>query len=218
MAGQRLRDKQRTRERISQTATALFLERGFSEVTVAEVAAAAGVSKVTVFAHFPRKEDLLLDLAPEAVALVSAAVRDRPAGVGPVPALRALAVHLAEQRHPLSGLTAGSAPFLRTIASSPALLSRAREQLAELEQALGDALTGNRPGGDTSDPEPRLLAALVVAAYRAVVTGTVAQVMDGGPTPAIVADHRRRLDQAFDVLEAAAAALGTRGAARDGSH
>ena len=69
MAGQRLRDKQRTRERISQVATALFLERGFSEVTVAEVAAAAGVSKVTVFAHFPRKEDLLLDLAPEAVAL-----------------------------------------------------------------------------------------------------------------------------------------------------
>ena len=207
MAGQRLRDKQRTRERISQTATALFLERGFSEVTVAEVAAAAGVSKVTVFAHFPRKEDLLLDLAPEAVALVSAAVRDRPAGVGPVPALRALAVHLAEQRHPLSGLTAGSAPFLRTIASSPALLSRAWEQLAELEQALGDALAEH--GRRTPVPEPRLLAALVVAAYRVVVTATVAQVMDGVPMAAIAAGHRRRLDQAFDVLEAAAAALGS---------
>jgi AcrR family transcriptional regulator len=202
MAGQRLRDKQQTRERISRTATALFLERGFGEVTVAEVAAAAGVSKVTVFAHFPRKEDLLLDLAPEAMALVRAAVRDRPAGIGPVPALRALAVNLADQRHPLSGLTAGSAPFLRTIASSPALLSRAREQLAELEQALGDALADDVP-------EPRLLAALVVAAYRAVVTATVAQVMDGAPIQAIAADHRRRLDQAFDVLETAAGALGS---------
>ena len=202
MAGQRLRDKQRTRERISQVATALFLERGFGEVTVAEVAAAAGVSKVTVFAHFPRKEDLLLDRAPEAVELTRAAVRDRPPGVSPVEALRALGVNLAEQRHPLSGLTAGAAPFLRTIASSPALQSRAREQLSELEQSLADALAG-QPAA-----QPRLLAALVVAAYRTVVAETVTQVMDGAPWPAIAADHRRRLDEAFDVLEAAAAALG----------
>jgi AcrR family transcriptional regulator len=202
MAGQRLRDKQRTRERISQVATVLFLERGFGEVTVAEVAAAAGVSKVTVFAHFPRKEDLLLDRAPEAVELARAAVRDRPPGVSPVEALRALGVNLAEQRHPLSGLTAGAAPFLRTITSSPALLSRAREQLSELERALAGALAGQPVA------QPRLLAALVVAAYRTVVTETVTQVMDGEPWPAIAADHRRRLDEAFDVLEAAAAALG----------
>jgi AcrR family transcriptional regulator len=202
MAGQRLRDKQRTRERTSQVATALFLERGFGEVTVAEVAAAAGVSKVTVFAHFPRKEDLLLDRVHEAAELTRAAVRDRPPGVSPVEALRALGVNLAEQRHPLSGLTAGAAPFLRTIASSPALRSRAREQLSELEQALADALAGQPVA------QPRLLAALVVAAYRTVVAETVTQVMDGGPSPAIAADHRRRLDEAFDVLEAAAAALG----------
>jgi AcrR family transcriptional regulator len=202
MAGQRLRDKQRTRERISQVATALFLERGFGEVTVAEVATAAGVSKVTVFAHFPRKEDLLLDRAPEAVELTRAAVRDRPPGVSPVEALRALGVNLAEQRHPLSGLTAGAAPFLRTIASSPALRSRAREQLSELEQALADALAGQPVA------QPRLLAALVVAAYRTVVAETVTRVMDGEPWPEIAADHRRRLDEAFDVLEAAAAALG----------
>src|ERR1700760_1145093 len=205
MAGQRLRDKQRTRERISQTATALFLERGFAEVTVAEVAAAAGVSKVTVFAHFPRKEDLLLDRAPEAIELARAAVRDRPPGVSPVEALRALAVNLAGQRHPLSGLTAGAAPFLRTIPAPPALLPRAREQLSELEQALGDALAEPAP---QPVAQPRLLAALVVAAYRTVVAETVTQVMEGGPGPAIAAGHRRRLDQAFDVLEAAAAALG----------
>src|ERR1700754_840247 len=105
----------RTRAHTADVATGLFLDRGFDDVTVAEVAAAAGVSKVTVFAHFPRKEDLLLDLAPEATALVRAAVRDRPPGVGPVEALRALGHHLTGQRHPLSGLTAGSAPFLRTI-------------------------------------------------------------------------------------------------------
>jgi AcrR family transcriptional regulator len=211
MAGQRLRDKERTRERIAQAATVLFLERGFQEVTVAQVAAAAGVSKVTVFAHFPRKEDLLLDRGPEALTLVRAAVRDRPPGVGPVQALRALTVNLAGERHPLSGLTAGSRPFLRTVASSPELISRARELLDELEQDLGALLASELAGaGDAADA--RLLAALIVAAYRSVVTETVRQVMNGDPLPGVAADHRRRLDAAFDVLETAAATMGFGGA------
>jgi AcrR family transcriptional regulator len=58
------RDGRRTRAHISDVATTMFLARGFDHVTVAEVAEAAGVSKVTVFAHFARKEDLLLDRAP----------------------------------------------------------------------------------------------------------------------------------------------------------
>jgi len=205
VADQRRRDKERTRERIAQVATVLFLERGFQEVTVAEVAAAAGVSKVTVFAHFPRKEDLLLDRGPEALTLVRAAVRDRPPGVGPVQALRALAVNLAEESHPLSGLTAGSRPFLRTVAASPELISRARELLDELEQALGALLAGADAAGAA---DARLLAALIVAAYRSVVTETARQVMNGDPLPGVAAGHRRRLDAAFDVLETAAAPLG----------
>jgi AcrR family transcriptional regulator len=213
MADQRRRDKERTRERIAQVATVLFLERGFQAVTVAEVAAAAGVSKVTVFAHFPRKEDLLLDRGPEALTLVRAAVRDRPPGVGPVQALRALAVNLAGESHPLSGLTAGSRPFLRTVAASPELISRARELLDELEQDLGALLASELAGaGDTAGAadaaDARLLAALIIAAYRSVVTETVRQIMKGDPLPGVAAGHRRRLDAAFDVLETAAAPLG----------
>ncbi len=203
MAGRRVRDKQRTRDRIAQVATTLFLDRGFDEVTVAEVAEAAGVSKVTVFAHFARKEDLLLDRAPEAFALLSAAARDRPAGVDPVPALHRLAVELAEQRHPLSGLTAGAEAFLRTVVSSPALLARAREMVGEVELALGRALAeGPRPV-----VEPHLLASLVVAAYRTVLTGTADRRINGDPLPEVVADHHRRLETAFDALRAAAGAL-----------
>jgi 2-methylcitrate dehydratase PrpD len=45
----RERKKQETRRRLADLATALFIERGFDTVSVAEVAEAAGVSKVTVF-------------------------------------------------------------------------------------------------------------------------------------------------------------------------
>ena len=145
------------------------------------------------------------------MALVRAAVRDRPGGVSPVRALRALAVNLAQERHPLSGLSAGSGPFLRTVASSPALLSRAYELLGEVEQALAGVLAEPAPGAagpGAAGPEPRLLAALIVAAYRSVVAGTAGQVIRGHPVAQVAADHRRRLDQAFDVLDVASAALG----------
>ena len=50
-----------TREGISVAATRLFLERGFDNVTVDEIAAAADVGRMTVFNHFPRKEDMFFD-------------------------------------------------------------------------------------------------------------------------------------------------------------
>ncbi|HXR45446.1 MAG TPA: helix-turn-helix domain-containing protein, partial [Pseudolysinimonas sp.] len=64
-----------TRARIREVANGLFIERGYDTVTVAEVARAAGVSSVTVFNHFPRKEDLFLDRTDDAVQLLRSAVR-----------------------------------------------------------------------------------------------------------------------------------------------
>jgi len=61
--GLRERKKRLTRQRISDTATALFLERGFDQVTVADVARACDVSEPekTVYNYFPSKESLVLD-------------------------------------------------------------------------------------------------------------------------------------------------------------
>jgi AcrR family transcriptional regulator len=56
--GLRERKKQQTRDRLRSVARELFVERGFDQVTVAEVALAADVSEATAFNYFPRKEDL----------------------------------------------------------------------------------------------------------------------------------------------------------------
>lgn len=204
MTGQRQQDKQRTRARISEHATRLFLARGFDAVTVAEVAEASGVSKVTVFAHFPRKEDLLLDLAPEATRIVRAAVLGQAEGHDAIEALRSAALGLAENGHALSGLTAGNEAFVRTVAASPALLARAWELLAELEAELADALaTAPNPPA-----HPRLVAALVIAAYRSIVAESIRLRREGVDLADVVADHRARLGQAFDALQLAVARLG----------
>ncbi len=78
--GRRERKKAATRKAISDVATVLFLERGFDNVSIREVADAADVSPTTVFAHFAQKEALVFDEDDEQRARLVAAVRDRPAG------------------------------------------------------------------------------------------------------------------------------------------
>ena len=77
--GLRERKKRKTRLAISQVATALFIERGFDDVTVAEVAAAAEVSVNTVFNYFSTKEELFFDRAEEfELALANTLKHRRP--------------------------------------------------------------------------------------------------------------------------------------------
>ena len=185
-----------TRRKISDVATMLFLERGFDTVTVADVARQAGVSSVTVFKHFPRKEDLLFDRVEDAVAILRAAVRDRGSGVDALTSLRDASFRLVDERHALSGVKAGSIPFYRTVAASPALIARAREIAAELEQTLAADLEVDAE----FDGDPTLFAALFIAGYATVLTGTARRVIAADAPDPVVEDHRARLTALFDAL------------------
>ena len=59
MSGLREQNRQEQRERILAAAWDLFAEQGFDEVTVADVATAAGVARATVFNHFESKQGLV---------------------------------------------------------------------------------------------------------------------------------------------------------------
>ncbi|WP_198675804.1 TetR/AcrR family transcriptional regulator [Kribbella monticola] len=192
--GRRERKKTEVRTRISDIATALFLSRGFDEVSVSEVAEAADVARPTVFAHFPRKEDLVFDRYPEAEALVVAAITDRAAGRSAVSALAELLVSLASQGHPLSAIRTEFAPFWRLVAQSRALQTRARERLEHLERAMARAMA------DTGVPEPELTAALAVAAYRTVHLASVQRVLAGEDAEAVAAEHLVRVRAVLDGL------------------
>ncbi len=192
----RERKKRATRQRISDIATGLFVERGFDAVTVAEVARAAEVSTMTVFNYFPRKEDLFLDRIPEAIEMFTAAVRGRARGESPLAALLGLGLTLLDARHPLSGVDDDFPPFWRVVLDSPALRARAREGVEELETALVQAFAETAP----EYTDPGLAAALAVAAYRSVYLGSAGRLLAGEGVEEVAADHRTRLVAAFDAL------------------
>ncbi len=76
----RTRKRLATRQRISDTASRLFVERGFDQVTVDQIAEAADVARMTVFNHFSRKEDMFFDLDEEGREDLLAALEKRDAG------------------------------------------------------------------------------------------------------------------------------------------
>jgi AcrR family transcriptional regulator len=203
----RERKKRATRQRISDIATPLFVERGFDNVTVVEIARAAEVSAMTVFNYFPRKEDLFLDRIPETVEMFTAAVRRCGPDENPLSALRRLALELLDQRHPLSGVDDDFPAFWRVVIDSPALRARAREGVEEVEYALADALREA-----AVFPDPRLVAVLAVAAYRSVYVTSARRLLAGERADEVAGDHEARLGAAFDALERAFSPGSRRGA------
>lgn len=86
--GRRERKKAATKQALASAARRLFLERGFDQVTVAEIADEADTAVSTLFAHFPGgKEALVLGDRSEREQSLTAAVKERPEGVSILQAL-----------------------------------------------------------------------------------------------------------------------------------
>src|SRR5215475_4902889 len=88
--GLREHKKRQTRAAIADAAANLFAARGFRNVTVDEVASAAGVSRKTVFNYFSSKEDMLFDRDAEIRETLVAALEDRTPGTSVVDVFREL--------------------------------------------------------------------------------------------------------------------------------
>jgi AcrR family transcriptional regulator len=196
-----------TRARIADVAARLFLERGFDQVTVAEVAREAGVSSVTVFNHFPRKEDLFLDRTVDAVEFLQSAVRDRGTDVDVLASLREVTLRLIDDQHPLSGLDDRSVPFFRTVAGSPALIARAREIASELQGVLVEELQND----SGFDGDGMLLAAFFIGGYSTLLVETASLLIAGEGRIAVVQQHRERFEALFDALRSGVVLTRTRG-------
>ncbi|MFE9787478.1 TetR/AcrR family transcriptional regulator [Nocardia salmonicida] len=196
--GLRARKKQQTREQISDRATALFLERGFDRVTIAEVAAAADVAKMTVTNYFPRKEDLALDLGEVYIEQLAAIVRDREPGQSALAALRHAYLTAVAAHDRLIGFS--GEPFARMIADSPALTARVRDFNDDRQVALAVALateTGAAPG----DITPRVAAAQLAGVLRVLFDEITRRTLEGESDTEIAAALTRDAEIAFDALE-----------------
>jgi AcrR family transcriptional regulator len=202
--GLRERKKRAMRQLISDTATRLFIARGFEQVTVDDVAVAANVSKMTVFNYFPRKEDLFFDRSDDAQQLLRNALGSRGRR-SPIAALRALTCELVEQGHPVTKVNRDVAANWRVVAESPALRARAFDLLEEIERELGHMLAVSVDAPE-DDPTARLIAATLLGAWR-VAFGEALRRQRSAPVATVRKAFLELLDRGF--AAAVAAARGT---------
>jgi len=159
-----------TREAIFAAAQTLFSERGFDEVTVAEIADAANISVKTLFTYIGAKEELLFSGGPTVLDAVVEAVRNRKLAQTPLVAAGQALLAAVDDQDQDRNLDA----FLRLVNGGPAARSRLRTLWDETEDALTEALAARRDG-------PRELAARRLTAAQIMVlvrTVTSAEVGD----------------------------------------
>ena len=191
--GLRESKKLRTRQEIADQAMQLFATRGFDHVTVAEVAAAAGVSEKTVFNYFPTKEDLFFDEVPKRAAALVAAIHDREPGESILSALRQL--QLGECPRLCSP---GFARFARIIEESPALRAKELEVMAGFVRVLTEAIQKELA---IDERDARISASLLVSVHRQVFHAARQQALAGKHGPTAVRKLRGDLNRAYLLLE-----------------
>ncbi|MFD5797838.1 TetR/AcrR family transcriptional regulator [Streptomyces diastatochromogenes] len=191
--GLRERKKRRMYQDVSDTAVALFLERGFDAVSVAEVAAAAGISKPTLFRYFPAKEDLVLhriaDHETEAARVVAGTA-------DPLEALRRNFLDGLERCDPVTGLNDHPAvlAFHRLLYGTPALVARVYGYLERSEAALAEALGGGL--------DARLAAGQIIAVQRILALENWRRIAAGEGVEQVRPDAVEAAERAFGRLAA----------------
>ncbi len=196
--GLRERKKLRTRAAISEAAIRLFLDSGFDAVGVAEVARVAEVSKRTLFAYFPSKEDLVLQRFADHETDAADVVRARRPGQGALAALREAFLRGLREREPVTGLCDDPEVLavFRLVTETPSLAAR----LIEFTTAGERALTAALAEAGVPEPDAGLAAAQISAVRRTLATTNMDIVAAGVPAQVRHPDAVAAAERAFVML------------------
>ena len=200
--GRRERQKRATRQLLIDTATEMFLERGFDAVTVVEIAEVCDVSPTTVFNYFPTKEALVLDLPQELLDALRSALAD-PATTPLDGMARILAGELdnltawLEAQQDKAWAAGAVQRFEAMVRDTPALQAHHRNMLQQMTTVACEVLA-HRAGLDPGDPEPQIAAAALIGLWNVQVNSSCKH-LDGRRSPArvrdaVTADVRRAVD------------------------
>lgn len=194
--GTRERNRQALRRRLSDTATAMFLDRGFDAVRVSDVAEACGVSTKTVWNHFPTKEALLLDRGERLATALRAAAQDRTDVLDVVVSCITTEIDQLDIGGPAGAGSDGSEAvrsvraFVRLVEANPGLRAAAADRFEQLVRLAADALSA-QTGTPAHSARNQILAGALVSLWR-VHLSALLHAGDQSLPPADVQDYVRQ--------------------------
>ncbi|WP_194833169.1 TetR/AcrR family transcriptional regulator [Nocardia sp. XZ_19_369] len=201
--GLRERKKQQTRTAIADTAIEMFLESGFDQVSCAEIATRAQVSKPTLFKYFPTKEDLVLHRIIDHEQEAARVVRERRSGEAPLNALRRHFLAALDAHDPITGLNddpevlALHQMFETTPSLSARVLGFVAKGAEELAAALIDA------GAVSDGVTARVAAHQVIITLRVLAEENLRELAGGRALDEVHPEAVAAARRAFAMLRAA---------------
>jgi AcrR family transcriptional regulator len=170
--GVRAQKKQRTWTALRRAALRLIADRGFDDVSVDEIAQAAGFSPRTFFNYFDSKEAVVFDPDPAEPAFWRAMLDARPRDESPWASLREISLEYTDRT------ALNLVAHKRMSEASPALASSSRSTNAGFWAMVHDWLA---PRVGSSEPDT-FRTQLLIATAQAVLRSTIAywNVSDGG--------------------------------------
>ncbi|HLH58779.1 MAG TPA: TetR family transcriptional regulator [Streptosporangiaceae bacterium] len=170
----RERKKLATRRSLRRRALNLMAERGYSHVTVDDIAEAAGVSARTFFNYFPSKEAALFGTDPDHGAAIRERIVHEAPGEPVLEVLRTVmadeAQGVAEELRELGGDPLDWLGRMKEARADPHLRAAHAAQMAMIERSIADALAERLGTDPERDPYPVLLAATATGVFRSSMT------------------------------------------------
>ncbi|MDE3206661.1 MAG: TetR family transcriptional regulator [Acidobacteriota bacterium] len=148
------------RDRLQSAALALFVESGFDQTTVAQIAERAGLNRATFFRHFTDKREVLFGGEDTLTGLFAGAVRQAPVGASLAECVRAAVLSPAPLMTAQQRVRARQR--MQVLAANPEVQERGLLKHARISAALHEALVER--GFD--DLAARLAAEVGLLAFR----------------------------------------------------
>ncbi|MBS9477802.1 TetR/AcrR family transcriptional regulator [Ancylobacter radicis] len=187
--GLRARKRGQTQKRLREAALRLFLENGYDATTLDDIAAAAGVSRRTIFYYFRSKDEIVFQPIDQfratLVEQVATGLPDQP----PLPLLRAAIIGLCSDVDVRLAMQTA-----RLLHGTDELNTRRILRHMQLEAAIFEALCQRWPSPG-QHPRLRFVAMMAIGALRLALDAWIGQ--DG--TSSLVSC----VEEAFDTLEQA---------------
>ncbi len=162
-SGRRERKKRKTREALEKAALKLFREKGYDQTTIREITEEVDVSPRTFFRYFPTKEAVLFGDWAEGLDLIRDLILSRPPGEPPLATLYRAALELAD----MDRKNEPRLMLVRRLAERSRRIGDFERNVVYpgFEKAVAEALAERMGVCADTDPRPRMLAAVAVAAW-----------------------------------------------------
>ena len=188
----RERTRRAVRGELAQLAVSLFVEKGYDETTIDDLAAAAGMSKRTFFRYFASKEELVMGKYEVLGEQLAEDLAARPAGEPIWVSLRQIFKRVADYVEN-DARRAESVAMEKIVRDHPTLNASYLERVSRMQEIVLDEVRTRTGRPDPADPRT---AAIVGAAFSCLIAAWTTWLTTNQAQP-----FGDLLDQAMDAIQ-----------------